>query len=209
MSGTSYGQAGVLDANSDFSAINFVVRQMMARLSTATLAQVKSVDTSKKEVSVQPLVAQVDGFGNATQHSIVYGIPYCRLQGGSNAIILDPVVGDIGVVVFASRDISAVKSAKGPANPGSRRRFSMADGLYIASVLGANPTNYIKIDTSNGNVSVQTSGTLTIQASNVTLDASGNLHVNGNVTTAAGIGLNEHIHTGVQSGPATSGPPQG
>jgi len=55
-------------------------------------------------VSVQPLVNQVDGQGNPTQHGIINGVPVFRLQGGANAIIADPVAGDIGLLATASRD---------------------------------------------------------------------------------------------------------
>ena len=44
----------------------------------------------------QPLVNMLDGAGDATEHGTIFGLHYTRLQGGANAIILDPQVDDIG-----------------------------------------------------------------------------------------------------------------
>ena len=95
-------------------------------------------------VDVQPLVNQVDGFGSAIPQGRLHNIPYLRMQGGVNAIILDPQVGDIGVCVFSDRDISSVKTTKARANPGSRRRFDVADGLYLGGMLNGAPSQYIE-----------------------------------------------------------------
>src|SRR5262249_24754419 len=142
----------------------FIVQQMLALARTAI--PVKIVDATNTGglspvgfVDVMPLVNQVDGVGNQTPHGTVFGLPYLRLQGGSNAVIMDPQVGDIGIAVVADRDISAVKSSKGQANPGSRRRFSLADGIYIGGILNGTPKQYItftsagvKMADGNGNI---------------------------------------------------------
>jgi hypothetical protein len=39
-------------------------------------------------------------------------VPYFRVQGGADAIIIDPKVGDLGIAVFCSRDITGVKRSK-------------------------------------------------------------------------------------------------
>src|SRR5690349_22507119 len=158
MSGTATGQALPTDSSSVYNATHFLIRQLIARVNTATLVQVQKVTNSGGVspvgfVDVLPLVNQVDGAGNATEHVTLYGLPYCRLQGGTNAVILDPKVGDIGVAVFSSRDISKVKSAKKQSNPGSFRRFSMADGMYVMTLLGDAPQNYVQF-TDNGGINI-------------------------------------------------------
>jgi hypothetical protein len=135
-------------ATSEYNTHAFVIRQILNQISTATLVQIKAVTNSGGIapvgfVDVLPLVNQIDGGNGAMPHGVVHNIPYFRLQGGANAIILDPQVGDIGICVFADRDISAVKTAKGVANPGSKRRFDMADGLYIGGVINGTPNQYI------------------------------------------------------------------
>jgi hypothetical protein len=93
-----------------------------------------------------------------------------RLQGGTNAVILDPKVDDIGIAVFASRDISSVIANKGPANPGSRRMHSMADGLYIGGVLNGTPEQYVQF--SDAGITLSSPNAITLQAPAVTIDAS-------------------------------------
>lgn len=60
-------------------------------------------------------------------------------------MIVDPVIGDIGIAVFADRDISTVKRTKAQGNPGSRRRFDAADGMYLGGLLNSAPTNYLQL----------------------------------------------------------------
>lgn len=144
------GQMRPEDGASQFNAVEFVVRNMLARVSTATIVQVVS-STNAGEVAppgfvdITPLVNLIDGNGKAIKHGTIYRCPVARMQGGSNAVILDPVAGDIGIAVFADRDITSVISNEARSNPGSFRRFSMADALYLGGVLGAAPTQYVRL----------------------------------------------------------------
>lgn len=152
----NFGYTGTQEPGSgagDFGALSFLVNQILARISTIALVKIVAVTNNGGVspvgfVDVQPLVNQVDGGGNATPHGVVYGLPYFRLQGGSNAIILDPQVDDIGMCGFASRDISSVKASKAHANPGSGRLFDMADGLYFGGMLNGTPTQYVAFSSS-------------------------------------------------------------
>lgn len=172
-----------------FNALRFLVDSMLARVRTATLVQVKAVTNSGGVaevgfVDIEPLVNQVDGVGKATPHSTIFRCPYLRIQGGANAIILDPQVGDIGIAVFADRDISSATANKGRANPGSRRRFSMADGLYLGGVLNGTPSQYVRFSSAGIEIHSPTQVKLTapdvrieadtveIVAETVTVDAS-------------------------------------
>jgi hypothetical protein len=144
-SGTQKPQSG----GSEFNALTFLVSQMLNKRNIATLVQVKAVTNAGGLspvgfVDVLPLVNQLDGDGNAVFHKVVHGLPYFRLQGGANAIILDPQVGDIGLAVFADRDISSVKAKRGQANPGSARRSDFADGMYVGGFLNGTPTQYVQ-----------------------------------------------------------------
>jgi hypothetical protein len=149
-----YGWQEPADSNSEFNATCFLVRQLIAKISTMTPVKVQAVTNSgglspAGTVDVLPLVSMIDGAGHATKHGTLHGLPYFRLQGGANAVIIDPEVGDIGFAVFADRDISAVVANKGAANPGSRRRFDMADGIYCGGVLNGTSTQYVQF-TSTG-----------------------------------------------------------
>jgi hypothetical protein len=169
------GSQRLSDQAGGFNALAFLVRTMLGDVATATLVRVEAVTNDGGvspvgAVDVTPLVAQVDGFGVAQEHGTIYGCPYMRLQGGPNAVILDPKVGDIGIAVFASRDISSVIANKGPANPGSRRTHSMADGLYIGGALNGTPEQYVQF--SDAGITLSSPSAITLQAPAVTIDAS-------------------------------------
>jgi hypothetical protein len=138
--------------NTDFNVLSFVIQQLLGRVNVATLVRVEAVHTTGRVgpvgfVDVTPLVNQLDGAGQAVSHTTVYGLPYLRSQGGANAVIVDPKVGDIGICVFADRDISSAKAAGAQATPGSLRRFDFADGVYLPGWNHATaPERYIVVD---------------------------------------------------------------
>ncbi|WP_240021695.1 Gp138 family membrane-puncturing spike protein [Mannheimia haemolytica] len=125
----------------------FIISGIVNRIQTVTLVQVIAVNATGigpvGTVDVQPMVAQLDGSGKAYAHGVIHNIPYFRLQGGSNAVIIDPEVGDIGMCGFCSRDISSVKVNKAPSTPQSRRKFDYADGLYFGGFLNGVPSQYL------------------------------------------------------------------
>ena len=146
------GAAGQQTSADDYTAQSFLIWQILRQISGAKLVRVVSVTNSGGVspvgfVDVQPLVNQLDGWNNAMPHGTVYHLPYFRLQGGANAVIIDPQVGDIGVAVIEDRDISSVKATKAQANPGSKRIFDIADGLYLGGFLNGTPTQYIQFST--------------------------------------------------------------
>lgn len=144
------GNQSPSDLASDFATLQFIIQQMLSRVQTLTLVRIVSCSNNGGvdpvgTVVVQPLVNLMSGDNIAFPHKPLYNLPYLRLQGGTNAIIIDPKAGDIGLAGFCSRDISAVKNnkdslhEKGTANPGSFRQFSMADGIYIGGCLNGVP----------------------------------------------------------------------
>jgi hypothetical protein len=168
------GQQDQGDTSGESNAIQAIARALMQRMNTCTLVRVLAVTNAGGLspvgfVDVQPLVNQVDGAGQQTPHGAVHHLPYFRLQGGANAIIIDPQVGDIGIAVFADHDISSVVNNKAQANPGSRRRFDMADGIYIGGVLNGTPSQYVQFTASG--INVVSPSKVTITAPNVEVDA--------------------------------------
>jgi phage baseplate assembly protein gpV len=175
------GAADATSAGSPYNENLFLIHQVLAAVSTAKLVRVEAVTNAGDLspvgfVDVMPLVNQVDGDDNAVPHGVVHNIPYFRLQGGSNAVILDPQVGDIGACIFADRDISAVKNAKDVANPGSKRRFDMADGLYIGGYLNAVPQQYVRFSVAG--IGIVSPTKITLSSPLVEVDASTSFTVN-------------------------------
>jgi hypothetical protein len=155
------GQQGLSSDGNDGNLSMFTARQMLGRISTAKLVKVLKVTNNGGvepvgRVDVQPMVNQMDGGGVVTEHGTVYDLPYFRLQGGQDAIICDPKVGDIGVAVICDRDSSAVKASKDIANPGSYRRFNLADGMYFGGFLNGTPDQYVRFfDTGDGSPGIE------------------------------------------------------
>lgn len=161
--GQGFGQQFPGTAATEFDRQRFVIDQALAGISTARLVQVKAVDTAKKTVDVQPMVNMVDGDQNATEHGTIFGIPYVSWQFGKNSIDADPVAGDKGLMVVSDRDISAVKSSKKIGPPGSPRKFSLSDGLYLGGVRGLNddPDQFIKFTTDGIDITLKNNNRLT------------------------------------------------
>lgn len=196
------GQAKLSDMTTEWNRMQFAIRSIMNGMATAQLVQVKAI--SGDTVDIQPMVAQLDGAGNAVPHGTIHNIPIWRLQGGTSGVIVVPAVGDIGLAVFASSDISGVKRAKQPTTPGSRRRFDWADGIYLGGLLNAEPTQFIRMDDAGITITAGSGLPVTINANEVV--------VSGKITTGAGstfngIPFDSHRHTGIQTGTGTSGGP--
>jgi hypothetical protein len=180
MTDIGYSQQEPSDTASDYNTLVFVINQLLGKLRTCTVVKVLSVTNDGGVspvgfVDVQPMVNYVDGIGNAVPHGSIFNLPYFRLQGGTNAFIIDPAINDIGIAVISDRDISAVKNTLTVSNPGSLREFDLADGIYIGGILNGTPINYIGWD-ALGNLNIKAS-----LAVNIT--APGGLNVNGTPVT--------------------------
>jgi phage baseplate assembly protein gpV len=216
------------------SALMFFISKIMHQLNTVTLVQVKSVTnaggiSAVGTVSVVPLVQAVMADGTLRTHQALNNVPYFRIQGGANAVILDPQVGDIGLCAFASRDISSVKKSKTISAPGSLRTYDWADGLYLGGFLNGIPTQYIAF--AAGGITVVSPTKVVIQAPEVDVNAStkvvvispdielqGTVAVTGSLTASGtltgttnvvggGKSLNSHTHSGVTTGSGNTGAP--
>jgi hypothetical protein len=187
MSQTGYGGNQSVTVADQYNHIKFIVQNILSQVATTKLVQVISCTNSGGDspvgtVNIIPIVSQVDGFNNTYPHGTIFQVPYVRVQGGTNAIILDPQPGDIGIAVFADRDSSnvATNSAAIQSNPlyvaggafqppGSGRRFDMQDALYIGGVLNGTPTQFVEFSSSG--ITVTTPGTVTINAATVVVNA--------------------------------------
>ncbi len=226
-----YGQWSPQNFATEYQALAFVIQQIVSRGATCAWVQVVSCSNSGAvsavgTVTVQPLVNQVTGSGQPVPHGTLTQVPYLRLQGGTSAVIIDPLPGDIGLALFASRDSSLVRKAAlgiGLAlgklfNPGSRRQYDWADGAYLGGILNGTPTQYVQISPSG--ITLSSSQQITLTAPTITIDGSHAVNITGavdangatistagEVTDALGIVLGTHTHSGVTTGSGTSGPP--
>ena len=211
------GQQELATDNTEYNQQEFLVRQMLGRLNVATLVQVQAVYPGSNllvgTIDVLPLVSQVDGADQVTPHGTLYGLPYFRTQGGANAVVCDPVVGDIGFVLFADRDLSSVKTSGAQAPPASGRRFCMADGLYFGGWnINTPPTSYVQV--TQAGINIVLNPTTLLALTNGLLTVNANVKVNGTITStgnmaAGSIDLETHVHSGVTTGSSNTGGPTG
>lgn len=142
-----YGQTDPTTAQGEWNRLRFVIQQQLMGLNTAMPVRVLSVQAAGVApvgfVSIQILADQVTGDDRTVAHGEIPNVPYMRLQGGANAVIIDPQEGDIGLACFCSRDISAVKNARMQAPPGSRRAYDCSDAMYVGGFLNQAPTQYV------------------------------------------------------------------
>lgn len=200
------GYVGTRDDESDtseFNALSFVMQQLTGRMCTGTLVEVVAVHGGGVGpigyLDARPLVKLVDGLGNTTPHATVYNLCYSRVQAGLSAVILDPVVGDIGACLFADHDISVVKATGTDSPPGSSRRFDFADGIYLFGVstkASPTPTQYIDFKPSGGGITMVSPGNITING--VVITPAGQVSAPQNVIAGAGgadsVTLQNHKH---------------
>ena len=195
---------GFQELNTSFNltnALDFFTDQKLKSIFTCDIVKVINVD--EKTVDIQPLVYQVNGDNEIMKQEPIYGVPYCRQQAGMNGIILKPQVGDLGVVVYARRDISSVISSGGENVPDTRRFLSENDAIYLCSIASimSQPTRFIEFTESG--ISITPNTKLTIN---------GDVEVTGIVTAqdciSGTISGKTHTHSGVTSGGDSTGAPQ-
>lgn len=189
-------QASRHDYASAFNETNFVIQQMLTGVQTALPVKIIAVYPNNDFagiVDIQPLVQQIAANNEVIDHGVIHNVPYSRIQGGVNAIIIDPVIGDIGIAIFCSRDISSVKKSRKIAPPNSKRLHSFSDALYIGGILNATPTRFIKF-TDTG-ITITPQGMLTIN---------GDVTITGTLTNGT-VNLTTHKHS-IPTG--TTGTPQ-
>ena len=191
------GVANYAAGNSQYNALSFMIQQAI-REQVNTCIICKVVGVSDGYVDVLPLVTQVSGKDEAIAPTTLYHLPFMRYHAGIAAVILNPVVGDIGLAVFAGKDCSNVKvGTSEPVPPASFRDNSMANGFFLGGFLNREPSTFIELK-QNGSINIVANGGINI---------TGNVTVNGDVT-ANGISLINHVHSGVEAGGSNTGKPQ-
>lgn len=201
---------------SDYNSFSFSIWQQLAQVNTLELAVVVAVNDDNS-LDVKPLLNALTSDNEAVEPTIIYNVPYLRIQAGANAIKIKPQVGDMGLIGYCQRDISGVINSKGQSNPQSNRKFSNSDAVYICSVanLASEPVRYLEINDSS--MTITGDVPLNITATQATVNApttiNGDMTVNGKIVasedvTAGGISLINHPHGGVTPGDGLTGAPQ-
>ncbi len=201
------------DYSSEIERLKAIINNSLSGLRTAMPVKIISVSNNGGlspigTVNVQPMVSMLDGSGNAWPHGIIYTVPYMRIQGGANGIILDPAIGDIGIATVCDRDISTVQNTGKVSAPGSLRKNDMSDMVYLMTIIGATPTQYVQFNSTGINIVSPVAVSITAPAINTngTWNHTGTLTATGDII-GAGTSLHTHTHKGVTTGSGNSGVP--
>lgn len=188
-----------------------LIARLIGKSYTATLVKVEEVQPGEDGpvgfLSATDLIQQTDGNNEGIANVPMVNMPYFRLQGGANAVIIDPKPGDIGLAVFARRDISEVKRNKEEAPPPSLRQFSVSDGLYIGGLLNGAPTQWVRFLDSG--IHIQSEGEVTIDGTllqvNCPITSTGDITDHTSSMQDMRDVFNEHDHA-ITSGSSAPGP---
>lgn len=222
------------DVNCEANINEFIFNTLMSRYSFVQLVIVNKVKAGPL-IDVMPLVSGFSADGSRIDNSPVFNVPVWRLQRGASAVIMDPIEGDIGLMLCCDRDITKVRDEKKESLPASKRVHSKSDGIYLGGVLNAEPSQYVKF--SNYGIDIVSPLVVQVNGNTVVVNAdekislnapvieangqltqgsgsyAGNATFGGSITstgdvTGNGITLSTHTHGGVEHGNDTTSPPQ-
>ena len=180
----------------------YIINNLIANIHTMMPVKILSVTVPPDSLApigrceVLPLVQQIDGSNNVYPMGKIINVPYLRVQGGSNAIVIDPQVGDVGLCGFCERDISIVKRTGALSAPDNRRRYDINSAVYMFTMMSGTPTQYIHFKSSG--IDIKTTGDLNINGLIIKAD--------GTLITKDGDTVDKHSHGGIQSGGSNTSP---
>ena len=190
----------------------YIIESLISNIHTMIPVKILSVTVPTDTLApigrceVQPLVQQIDGSNNTYDLGKILNVPYLRVQGGSNAIVIDPQVGDVGLCGFCERDISIVKRTGELSAPDNRRRYDINSAVYMFTMMSGTPTQYIHFKSNE--IHIKSPNKIILDAPEVV--ATGKFTATGVIESLAniiskGISLLTHKHGGVQSGSSDTG----
>lgn len=182
----------------DPESLKFTFERLLSGAFFIELVKVQAVRGTAPNIVVDaiPLVTRTDQSGAMIHNSTIFNIPVFRLQRGTSAIIMNPVVGDIGMIAICDRDTTLVRANRKESVPGSGRMHSKSDALYLGGFLNAQPTEYVEF-TSSG-INIKSPGTVNINGLKILADGRLQL-VDGSIVDA-------HTHGGVSPGGSNTAP---
>lgn len=182
----------------DPESLKFTFERLLSGAFFIELVKVQAVRGAAPNLVVDaiPLVTRTDQSGAMIQNSTIFNIPVFRLQRGGSAIIMNPVVGDIGMIAICDRDTTLVRANRKESVPGSGRKHSKSDALYLGGFLNSQPTEYVEF-TGSG-INIKSPGTVNINGLKILSD--------GRLQLADGSIVDAHTHGGVSPGGSNTAP---
>ncbi len=197
----SKGVANYEDLTSEYNALNFI----KSTVNTCYAVTVTKVDADNQKVTVKPLIAQIDADNNKIELSEIFEIPYFRYSAGRTAVKLDPVAGDIGVLIIFKSDSNNIKTGdNSQILPNTFLNYPLYSGIYIGGMLNNDPENYIEIKDDSITINANKKIVINCQTAEINADSEVNINsskinlgenaslalINEKITDA----LNQHTH---------------
>lgn len=192
-------------------SLRLALESSQAQIWTAMPGVITEVDLAAQTCTVQPAImgeaTDAKGGTKAVQMPLLVDVPLVWPRAGGFALTFPVRAGDECLVVFASRCIDGWWQSGGVSPQAESRMHDLSDGFAILA-----PTSQKKAlgGVSGGAVELRTeSGDAFIS-----LDASGNITLKGNVQVQGAITCNgtnigdTHTHPGIEPGPGSTGAPQ-
>jgi hypothetical protein len=113
------------------SGLPAIVRTLIGRTHTATLARVERYDQAGQVVEVTPLVDDVDDDGRVTTYRRLAGVPVLQPTGYGGGLTLPIAAGDHGLLIFTERATDEAVETGRPGTPRDHRRYHLSDGFFV------------------------------------------------------------------------------
>jgi hypothetical protein len=172
----------------------------MARLNVCKVARVESYDDSTMKCAAQPLglcgVPDEDGHRATMRLPVIRDVPVVFPGSGGRRIKFPVSVGDYVLLVFSDDSLEQWLARGGEVDPLDDRHHHLADAIAIPGIMPFAGSG------SAGNASPM----LEITSSEVLAGGNQSLALQSLLSDLISA-FNLHVHTGVTTGPGTSGPP--
>tara|TARA_R110000765_G_scaffold244631_7_gene346872 strand:+ start:4606 stop:5253 length:648 start_codon:yes stop_codon:yes gene_type:complete len=198
-------------------------RELMKGVCTSIPGHVLAFDGERQMAQVQVGVERIDISNAAFTVPPIIDVPVC-FPGGDFAIECQIDPGCEGLIYFSQRCIDGWIQAGGVAANPIGRFHNMQDALFLPgfrsqpNVLPDFQNNGIRLRNNAGTqfAWLKNDGSIAVEngAGHIRIAVDGTVTINGavigtdgDVTTATGISLDTHVHSGVQSGNSNTGAP--
>lgn len=200
-------------------SLDHAIDTMLYRLRTAQPAIVQSVDLARNVVSVQPAIMGKLRGKSAKALPVVLDVPILYYGAGDFVVTHAPQVGDVCLLIAGDRSLSRWKLSGGVVDPAERRRHDLTDSVAFFGLnhfSGAYPLvkSGIDIRTRDGQTSLNlTAGNLALSIGGAPIftasagEVAFSVPITAPEATINGVTQTTHKHTGVSTGPSTTGGP--
>lgn len=208
--------------NDPETAMRLMLDGRQARIWTALPGIVTKVDMAQMTVHVQPTIQGTIELENGNFENvdlpILPNLPIVFPSAGGFTLTLPIAVGDEVLAVFSSRCIDAWWQSGGVQKPMEARMHDLSDGFAIPGPKSqpkklaniSTTAAQLRLDDGSAYIEIDDDGKIKLKTDELTVD--GDLKCTGEVTANSEtlpVTLSAHVHTGVTTGPGSTGGPVG